>query len=70
MRIELATCTLHNLFNYVKARGSYVDRRELIFAAGALNNQPLRSELGGMEQARWDEGRRAADPAYENPYYR
>ena len=70
MRIALATCSAAELFDYVQARGRYVERQELIFAAGSLGNKRLRDDLGCAEQARWDEGRRAADPSYINPYYR
>jgi hypothetical protein len=45
-------------------------RRALIFAAGALNNRKLLAELGSQESANWHEGRRMADPAYVNPYWR
>jgi hypothetical protein len=68
-RINLATCSKYDLFEYVKDRGQYAERRELIFAAGALNNRKLLSELGSYEQSRWMEGRRATDPTFENVYY-
>lgn len=68
-RIALATCGNGELHRYTEDRERYASRRELIFAAGALNNKKLRAELGSFEQSRWDEGRRAADPTYENPYY-
>jgi hypothetical protein len=69
-RINLATCSNVELHEYVKERGQYAERRELIFAAGALNNRRLLKEIGSYEGSRWMEGRRAADPTFENVYYR
>lgn len=70
VRINLRTCGNEQLHKYVGQRSPYVSRQELIFAAGALNNKRLRNQLGCYEQSRWDEGRRAANPTYENGYYR
>lgn len=69
VRINLATCSNAALHAYVQARHPYVERGELIFAAGALDNQRLLKELGSYEASRWMEGRRAADPTYNNVYY-
>ena len=68
-RIDLATCCAAKLHEYAKTRDGYAERRELIFAAGALNNIKLLKGLGSFEQSRWNEGRRATDPTHENPYY-
>lgn len=68
MRIRLAECSAADLRLYCQERAPYVQRRELIFAAGALDNRILRPELGAAEQCQWDEGRRAANPYHINPY--
>jgi hypothetical protein len=44
-------------------------RRALIFAAGVANNRKLLKELGSQESSSWYEGRRAADPNFDNPYW-
>jgi hypothetical protein len=73
-RPSIANCRkdgLRDLAERVHYGGDDMEkRRALIFAAGAMNNRKLLGELGSQESANWHEGRRMADPAYVNPYWR
>jgi hypothetical protein len=64
----LETCSAEALDEYVRTSASFLARRELIIAAGVLDNRELLAELYSYEQSLWHEGRRAADHAHENPY--
>jgi hypothetical protein len=68
--ITLANCTKAQLED-VRKRGLHptVKRHELIFAAGALNNEALRKDLGSMELCTFYDGMLAAGLIDENPYW-
>lgn len=68
-RLNLASCTLEQLSNLKKSLHPARDRRELIFAAGALNNKTLQAELGSNELATFYDGKVAAGHLSENPYW-
>jgi hypothetical protein len=70
MTITLANCTSEQL-REVMERGLHPTRgrSELIFAAGALNNQTLKAELGSMELSTFYDGMLAAGLIDENPYW-
>lgn len=68
--ITLANCNMRQLEG-VRDRGlhSSRERREMIFAAGALNNKKLAAELGSMELSTFYDGMLAAGHIEENPYW-
>lgn len=70
MTITLANCTSRQLDD-VMARGLHptTKRSELIFAAGALNNQTLKADLGSMELSTFYDGMLAAGHLEVNPYW-
>ena len=69
-KLTLANCSVHDL-RKIMDRGLHPtrERSELIFAAGALDNQKLRKDLGSLELATFYDGMVAAGHLDENPYW-
>lgn len=69
-KLTLKNCSSRQL-EMIMARGLHPvrERRDLIFAAGALNNKRLQKELGSMELSNFFDGMLAAGHIEENPYW-
>lgn len=68
-RITLANCTAKQMKMLKDKLHPVTDRRTLIFAAGALNNQRLLADLGSQESAQWQDGAVAAGHLPHNTYW-
>jgi hypothetical protein len=68
--ITLKNCNSQQL-KEVMDRGLHPtkERRDLIFAAGALGNKKLQKDLGSMELSNFYDGMLAAGLIDENPYW-
>lgn len=67
--VTLANCNSDQLETIRRRLHPAKQRRELIFAAGALNNLKLLDELGSMERANFYDGQVAAGHIEHNPYW-
>lgn len=69
MSVTLANCYIDQLEEVKSRLHLSVSRRELIFAAGALNNKTLLRDLGSQEKANFYDGMVAAGHIDHNPYW-
>ena len=67
--LTLANCNIHQLERVARRLHPATNRRELIFAAGALNNKTLLKGLGSQESSEFFDGMVAAGLLPENPYW-
>jgi len=67
--ITLANCTDRQMRKLQERLHPVTKRREMIFAAGALNNNTLLRDLGSQESSQWYDGAVAAGHIPHNPYW-
>jgi hypothetical protein len=67
--LTLANCNIHQLEKVARRLHPARSRRELIFAAGTLNNKNLQKGLGSQETSTFYDGLVAAGLLDKNPYW-